>query len=73
MHRVLKPGGHIILIWNREDGDVPWQAELLQVFEPLSQAIPQYWQGKWRQAFANAFARESLGVQDVDAHRKFFR
>lgn len=71
--RVLKPGGGLALIWNREDDSIPWQAELLRLFEPLSIRVPQYWQGTWREAFANDFARQTLGVQDVDKHRQFFR
>ncbi|KAK9808255.1 hypothetical protein WJX73_004023 [Symbiochloris irregularis] len=73
IHRILKRSGHIVLIWNREDDQIPWQKELLQLFEPHSQHIPQYWQGKWKDAFKNDFARNSLGVKDVEAQSKFFR
>ena len=73
MHRVLKPGGVLALIWNREDTSLPWQKDLLQIFEPLSCGVPQYWQGTWKEAFQNAFAKQELGVQDVSAHSQFFR
>lgn len=31
IHRVLRPGAGLALLWNREDDSVPWAAELLQV------------------------------------------
>ena len=73
VHRVLKPGGGLALIWNREDDAIAWQAELLSVFEPLSAAVPQYWKGTWRDAFRTPFAAEALGVRDPLSHSRFFR
>ena len=42
----LNPCWLQVLLWNREDEDVPWQKQLLHFFEPLSTGVPQYWQGE---------------------------
>jgi SAM-dependent methyltransferase len=40
--RVLRPGGHLVLVWYRqdylEDTDVPWVAGLLELMEPYYEA-----------------------------------
>lgn len=72
MHRVLRPGGALVILWNREDDTIPWQKSLLQIFEPLSGHVPQYYQGTWKQAFDNSWSRKHLGVQDVEEHSTMF-
>ena len=60
------------MLWNREDNTIPWQANLLQIFEPLSAHVPQYYQGTWKEAFDNSWSRKHLGVQDVEEHSTMF-
>ncbi len=33
VHRILKPGGHLALVWNMEDKSVPWIHKLRQYYE----------------------------------------
>ena len=73
IHRVLKPGGGLALIWNREDDTIAWQNELLHIFEPLSVNVPQYWQGTWNEAFRTSFAKQAFGLDDPAKNSQFFR
>ena len=69
---MLRPGGALVLLWNREDDTIPWQGSLLQIFEPLSALVPQYYQGTWKEAFDSSWSRKYLGVQDVEEHSTMF-
>lgn len=75
IHRVLRPGGGVALLWNREDDGVPWAAELLGVFEPLSRGIPQYWTGDWVRVWEGHYAQQHFDVpqQDPRSRSRFFR
>ncbi|BDA43083.1 Uncharacterized methyltransferase Mb3374 at N-terminal half [Coccomyxa sp. Obi] len=75
IHRVLRPGAGLALLWNREDDSVPWAAELLQIFEPLSRGIPQYWTGDWVRVWEGDYARRHFDVPDQDQRSRstFFR
>jgi SAM-dependent methyltransferase len=48
IHRVLRPGGGLGLLWNVRDESVPWVARLSEVLEPHAGAIPRYRSGAWR-------------------------
>jgi SAM-dependent methyltransferase len=52
IHRVLRPGGGLGLIWNVRDESVPWVAELTRIIEPHRGDTPRYLSGRWREAFA---------------------
>jgi SAM-dependent methyltransferase len=52
IHRVLRPGGGLGLIWNVRDESVPWVAELTGIMEPYRGDAPRYQSGRWREAFA---------------------
>ena len=52
IHRVLRPGGGLGLIWNVRDESVPWVAELTRIIEPYRGDVPRYLSGRWREAFA---------------------
>jgi ubiquinone/menaquinone biosynthesis C-methylase UbiE len=51
IHRVLRPGGSLGLIWNRRDPEQPWGAELAQLFERHRGGTPTHRDGAWRRAF----------------------
>ncbi|MGN6461140.1 MAG: class I SAM-dependent methyltransferase [Pseudolabrys sp.] len=51
MHRVLKPGGHLGLIWNRRDTDIDWVAEMAHIVDPYEGDTPRFAKGTWREAF----------------------
>ena len=48
MHRVLRPGGGLGLIWNYRDVSDPLQAALTDLMEPLRGDTPSYTTGEWR-------------------------
>ena len=50
IHRVLRPGGVLGLVWNVRDDSVP--RGLTEILEPLRGSAPRYRTGSWRQAFA---------------------
>ncbi|KAG0182330.1 hypothetical protein DFQ29_004570 [Apophysomyces sp. BC1021] len=47
IHRVLKPQGYLILIWNMESPRSTWVAKIRQ----YDDCAPQYRKGHWRQVF----------------------
>ena len=49
LHRVLRPGGSLCLIWNMEDEGEPLVAALRAVYERYDEGIPQYRLGVWKQ------------------------
>lgn len=56
MHRVLRPGGSLGLIWNTKDDSVPWVKSAFAVIEPYEGDVPRFHTGEWRSAFpANGF------------------
>ncbi len=50
LHRVIRPGGRLGLIWNHRDVSDPLQAALTDVMEPLRGDTPSYDTGAWRRA-----------------------
>ena len=50
IHRVLRPGGLLGLIWNLRDESVPWVAELTRIMEPHRGSAPRAASGAWREA-----------------------
>jgi SAM-dependent methyltransferase len=51
IHRVLKPGGFLGLIWNVRDQSVDWVAQLTRIMAPYEGDAPRYDHGEWRRAF----------------------
>jgi len=51
IHRVLKPGGLLGLVWNVRDQSVPWVAALTRIMEPHEGDAPRYDHGEWRAVF----------------------
>lgn len=51
IHRVLKPGGKLALVWNLRDARVPWVARLDGIVNALQGDTPRYYTGAWRQVF----------------------
>lgn len=79
IHRVLKPGGRLGLIWNLRDASVPWVAKLDDLVNQWEGDAPRYYTGAWRQAFpfpgfgplqAQQFSQQHTGpVEDVIFNR----
>jgi SAM-dependent methyltransferase len=51
IHRVLKPGGKLGLVWNMRDGRVDWVARLNTIVDAYEGDTPRYYTGAWRAAF----------------------
>lgn len=54
IHRVLRRGGRLGLVWNLRDESVPWVAELTRIMEPHRGSAPRAASGAWREAFERA-------------------
>jgi SAM-dependent methyltransferase len=59
IHRVLRPGGRLGLIWNVRNEDTGWVAQLTAIMDPYAGDAPRYRTGAWREAFdaASLFTR----------------
>jgi SAM-dependent methyltransferase len=51
IHRVLKPGGKLGLVWNMRDARVEWVARLDQIVNRVEGDTPRYYTGAWRTVF----------------------
>ena len=57
IHRVMKPGGVLGLVWNVRDETVGWVAQLTKIIAPHSGDAPRYATRQWQQLFpAKGFA-----------------
>jgi SAM-dependent methyltransferase len=51
IHRVLRPGRGLGLMWNVRDRTVDWVRRLGELTEPYAGNVPRYRTGEWRRAF----------------------
>lgn len=51
IHRILKPGGKLGLVWNMRDNRVDWVKRLNQIVNEFEGDAPRYHTGAWRKAF----------------------
>ena len=51
IHRVLRPGKRLGLIWNVKDESVDWVRLLAEIIEPYRGSAPNVGSGSWKEAF----------------------
>lgn len=51
IHRVLKPGGYLGMLWNVRDESVDWVARISEIITPYEGDAPRHRTGQWRAAF----------------------
>ncbi|AXE32096.1 SAM-dependent methyltransferase [Chromobacterium phragmitis] len=51
IHRVLKPGGSLGLVWNVRDESCAWVAEITRLMAPHEGDTPRFRSGAWRRPF----------------------
>ncbi len=51
LHRVLRPGGRVGLVWNRRDESIRWVAGFGRILEQFRGDTPRTSGGAWRSAF----------------------
>lgn len=51
IHRVLRPGGCLGLVWNVRDESVDWVARLTALITPYEGDAPRFYKGDWRKPF----------------------
>lgn len=49
IHRVLRPGGKLGLVWNVRDKSLDWVAAITDIITPYEGDAPRYYTGDWRQ------------------------
>lgn len=48
LHRVLRPGGSLVLVWNRRDEASPLQSAISRLVNPHRADTPSFETGRWR-------------------------
>lgn len=51
IHRVLKPNGHLGLLWNVRDESFDWVKRLTSIIDPHESGAPRYKKMVWKKAF----------------------
>lgn len=51
LHRALRPGGRLALLWNARDDAEPWVARLSEIVNRREGRAPRHRRGEWRAAF----------------------
>ena len=55
IHRVLKPGGRLGLVWNVRDESVDWVAAITDIVTPYEGDAPRFHKGEWRKPFSGRY------------------
>lgn len=50
IHRVLRPGGHLVTVWNVKDGNARWYRRYMEIINRYAGDTPRHAEMKWRQA-----------------------
>jgi SAM-dependent methyltransferase len=66
IHRILRPGGRLALVWNMRDARVDWVARLSAILDGHGRDTPHYRTGAWRRAFEITSLFAPLGEREID-------
>jgi SAM-dependent methyltransferase len=73
IHRVLRPGGGLALVWNVRDDRDPLQAAVSAIMQPLEEGVPRRHRRDWRQVIdaseTATFDHEQLVDEDAFVER----
>lgn len=69
IHRVLRPGGGLALIWNVRDENVEWERRLSELMKRYQSNAPRKRWGRWREAFERTALFTPLGERRF-SHRQ---
>ena len=58
IHRVLRPGGRLGLVWNVRDESVDWVRAMTGIMSPFEGDTPRFHSGRWRLPFTGRFFTE---------------
>ncbi|WP_316167006.1 MULTISPECIES: class I SAM-dependent methyltransferase [unclassified Bradyrhizobium] len=74
IHRVLRPGGRLGLVWNVREESVDWVAAITAIITPYEGDAPRHYTGRWREPFdqqdlfsplrCSVFANSHVGTFD---------
>lgn len=53
IHRVLRPGGQLAMVWNVRDEAIDWVAAISALITPYESDAPRFHTGRWRLPFAD--------------------
>jgi SAM-dependent methyltransferase len=73
IHRVLKPGGALAVVWNMRELDDPVQRRVEELIKPLAGVVERQFGGAWRRPFETTElfgpfeSREFPHAQELDA------
>ena len=55
LHQLLKPQGHLGLVWNQRDLEVDWVKVLADLLASFEQDTPRYHSDEWKKVFEHQF------------------